>query len=102
MIEVLAIPAWKTPTVSLENWVQALSAQGLKVFVDHDPPDGVWLEVSTLGLRGYVILEQARPTAINFELHAADTAGARAAIEFGAKELGWELYDDDEAEDKDD
>jgi hypothetical protein len=98
MIEVLAIPAWRSPPVSLDEWVNAFTSQGLVVALEPDPPDGVWMEIAALRLRGLVLREDDFASVVHFELSASEPDPARAAIELAAAAVGWETHDDDDDE----
>ena len=93
MPEYLALPAWETPSKSLDEWVAALAGP---VALKRESPTVAWLEVATIQLRGYVVIEDGHPTAINFELLGPDPLPATRAIEAAAAALGWELHADDE------
>lgn len=94
MIELLALPAWDTAPKSLAAWVEQLEGQGLGVAVVRESPSVSWLEVGSLRLRGYVVVDGAHAEAINFELSAPDPEPARRAVERAAAALAWELHDD--------
>lgn len=101
MIELLAVPAWNTPTITLDAWVDALKAQGVAVAVERDPP-GAWLEMGSLRLRGYALSEGIKLEAINFELSDPDPAPATRVLEAVAVALGWEIHPDEGDETDDD
>ena len=103
MIELLAIPAWNTAGTTLEAWIAALSAQaGEQVQLDSDPPQGAWIELPTLRIRGYAMFADSHVEAINFELYAPEPAAALALLEQTAAGLAWEIHPDDEDEEEDD
>jgi len=96
MIELLALPAWDTPPTLLSAWAERLEGQGLTVSVTRESTGVSWVEVGSLRLRGYAVMEGLHAEAINFELAAPDPAPARAALERAAAELAWELHEEDE------
>jgi hypothetical protein len=100
MLEYLALPAWNSPPTSVDAWVVQLSETGA-VVLSRESSTVTWLEVASLRLRGYVIVESGHATAINFELHAVEPAPATRAIIKAAQALGWEIHADD-GEDQDD
>lgn len=103
MLEYLAIPAWKTPPVSLDAWVDQLSRESAGVDVQRESSTVAWIEVESLGLRGYALIENGHPSAINFELLDPDPEPARLVLEAAAEALGWEIHaDDDDDDDEDD
>lgn len=102
MIEWLAIPKWDSPPRTLDDWVAGLEVAGHRPEVARDPPDGAWLEIGPLRLRGYVVFEDGAVSAINFELTDPDPGPALRLIEAAAEALGWEIHPDDEAEDDED
>lgn len=97
-IELLALPAWNSPPRSLEDWKRALTEQGLAAAVSRTD-DQTWLEVGSLGLRGFVCIEGNQIVAINFELRAADPEPASRSLDNAAQALGWEIHPDDPEED---
>jgi hypothetical protein len=99
MIELLSIPAWNAPPVTLDDWIGAFSSQGLVVALEPDPPEGVWLEIASLRFRALVLTEDNHATAVHFELSGPDSSAARAVVEKAALALGWEIHDDTEDED---
>jgi hypothetical protein len=101
-MELLAIPAWNTSPTPLSAWVDQLTGQGLTVALEHESSGVTWLEIGSLRLRGYAVIESGSVEAINFELHAQDTAPSRDAIERAAEALGWEVHEDDEEDIEDD
>src|SRR5262245_60521769 len=104
MIELLALPAWRTPPRTLEEWTTQLGEQaGGRVAGHREPATESWLELSTRRLRGYAVLEGPHVEAINFELSDPDPAPATRAVEAAAAALGWEIHpDEDEDEDDED
>jgi hypothetical protein len=98
MIELLAIPSWKSTPATLSDWQQALAALGFEPVVARDA-DETWIEVAPLRLRGYVELAGPHVEAINFELHDTDTVPASRAVVVAARNLGWEVHPDDPEED---
>ena len=105
MIEVLALPGWETPPRTLDEWVFQLSELAGPVIVTRESTGVSWVEVASMGLRGYAVIEGTRVEAINFELDALDPGPAARAVEQAAEALGWEVHpddpDDDPADDDD-
>lgn len=100
MIELLALPAWDATPRSLDDWTGRLAAAGQKATVERESPGSAWIEVAGLRLRGFAVIEGEHVSAINFELHDPDPAPARGLVEAAARDLGWEVHDDeDEPED---
>lgn len=99
-IEWLAIPACDTPPVNLDAWKQQLESMGHPPSVKRTDGE-VWLELPSLGVRGFVVPEGAALEAINFEV-SGDPVAARSALEGAVHALGWELHDDDDDEEDDD
>ena len=102
MIELLAIPAWGAPPRDAADWLAGFEAIGQPARIEAAPPEGEWIEVPDLRLRGFLLPEDGRLAAIHFELHAPDPDPARLAVEAVALALDWELHDDDEDDDLDD
>ena len=103
MIELLAVPAWDQPSIPLKRWVEELERQGLAVNVVRESAEASWVEVNSLRLRGYAVMDGLAVEAVNFELAAPDPAPARQAVETAAAALSWEIDDDaDENETEDD
>jgi hypothetical protein len=103
MVEYLAIPAWNTPPTPLDAWVARLSEVAGPVVVSRESSTVAWLEVASLRLRGYVLIENGDASAINFELHDSDPETAFEALESAASTLGWEIHaDEDDDEDEED
>jgi len=98
MLEYLALPAWETPPRTLDEWVAGLSEAAGPATLKRESPTVAWLEVASLKLRGYVVIEDGHPTAINFELRDPDPGPATRAIEAATSALGWELHADDETD----
>lgn len=98
MIELLALPAWDCPPRTLEDWSEALAAQGHPAVVTREE-DETWLEVAPLRMRGFVVLEGTRVEAINFELQAPQADDALPVLEAAAESLSWEIYPEDVEED---
>lgn len=99
MVELLAVPAWGTPPRTLADWVDGLAVLGHRPTLEREPPDGAWLEVAPLRLRGFAVLEGDRVEAIHFELHAPDAVPASEFLESAAGALGWEIHADEEGDD---
>lgn len=104
MIELLALPQWQAPPRTIDEWVAALSGQSAgPVVVTRESTTVSWLEIGSLRVRGYVVLEGQSVQAINFELAAPDPEPATRAIEAAALALEWEVHPDDpEDQDEDD
>jgi hypothetical protein len=102
MIELLALPGWRTPPTPLDAWVARLTTPGASVVVARESSDVSWLEVAPLRLRGYAMLAGPFVEAINFELSAPDPAPAAHAVVAAAEALGWEVHRDDDADGDDD
>jgi hypothetical protein len=104
MIELLAIPGWQTGPTLLSDWVARLEVEvGGPVVVKQDPPQGAWIEVGQLCLRGFAMLAGPHVEAINFEVSAVDPAAAIQLLEATSVAIGWEIHpDDDDEEDEDD
>lgn len=94
MIELLAIPDWKTRPTTLAEWVAELEKGGSKVEVIRESTGVSWVELGSLRLRGYAVMEGGDVEAINFELAASDIGPALALLEAAASALGWELHED--------
>src|SRR5438046_91751 len=101
MIELLALPHWQAPPRTIQEWVAALTEQAGPVVVTRESTGVSWLEIGSLRLRGYVVLEGQSVQAINFELAAPDPEPAARVIEAAAQALDWEVHPDD-PDDKDD
>jgi hypothetical protein len=104
MIELLALPGWRTTPTTLDAWVAQLESQAGPVVVTRESTSAVWLEIGPLRLRGYAMVAGQTVEAINFELAAPDLEPATRAVETAALALGWEvnLDDDEEGDDDDD
>jgi hypothetical protein len=102
MLEYLAIPAWNARPVSLDAWVARLDELGGPVVVTREGSSGAWVEVASLRLRGYVLLQNGKASAVNFELNDPDPGTIIENLEAAAESLGWELHADTEDEDDDD
>ena len=102
MIELLALPGWDAPPRPLEEWAAQLSARGLEVVVTRESTGVAWLEVGSLRLRGYVVLQGGHVDAVNFELGEPDPARAARVVEDAAAARGWEVHPDDPDDDEDD
>jgi hypothetical protein len=96
MTELLAIPGWQTSQTTLDAWVTRLEERsGGPVTVERDAPDGAWVVIGRLRLRGYAILAGPNVEAINFEVAALDSAQMTQFLEETAASLAWEIYPDD-------
>ncbi len=102
MIELLALPDWQTPPRSLDDWVAQFEALAGPVVVTRESSGVSWVEIGTLRLRGYVVLEGQRVEAINFELAAPDPEPAARVVEAAAQALGWEVHPDEPDDASDD
>jgi hypothetical protein len=100
MIERLAIPAWQTGATSLEAWTTALTA-GFEtpVVVERESPQGSWVILAAVRIRGFAVLLGADVEAINFEVNNPERDLPR--LEAVASSIGWELHEDD-GDDEDD
>lgn len=101
MLEVLALPGWRSPPTPLDAWVDQLATHGGPVVVTREFTGASWLEVGPLRLRGYAMLAGRNVEAINFEWPEADSGLALRAIEAAAEALGWEVHFDDDDDDDD-
>jgi len=97
-IELLAVPAWNTPPRSLDDWRDALVAEGHAAVIRRDGGE-TWIELGELDLRGFVALDGEHVEAINFELHAPDPSPASQVVDAAAQRLGWEVHPDEPEED---
>jgi hypothetical protein len=102
MVELLAIPAWKTQPTTLAQWVEELEKGGSRVEVIRESTGVSWVEVGSLRLRGYAVMEGGGVEAINFELAASDIGPGLALLQSAASALGWELYEDQLGDSTDD
>ena len=102
MVEYLALPAWNTPPRSIDAWVAAISEAGAPASRRHESSTVCWVLAPTLDVEGYALIEEGHPSAINFELKAADPAHALAVITAAAHSLGWEIHEEGEDDDRDD
>jgi hypothetical protein len=94
MTEILAVPGWKVVETPLIAWVDQFASQGLNVAVTRESTDVSWIEVGSLRLRGYAVMEGLSVEAINFELAGPDPSPALDAITRAAAALAWDLDDD--------
>ena len=101
MVEYLAIPAWNTPTRSIDDWIGALAEAGAPATLRRESSTVWWVLAPALEAEGYVVVESGHPSAINFELKASDPGHALAVITAAAHSVGWEIHADDE-DDRDD
>jgi hypothetical protein len=102
MLELLALPAWRAAPRTIDEWVAQLKAAGGPVTVTRESAGVSWIEIGTLRLRGYVMMEGQHVDAINFELTDPDPSAAIHAVEVAAEALGWEVHPDDGDDDDDD
>ncbi len=102
MIEMLAIPAWRTPSTTLEVWIARLEQQGDRaVVVERESPEGAWIHLETIGVHGFAVLAGPHVEAINFEIDEPNTAAAARFLEEAAAAIGWEIHPDDEGDEED-
>jgi hypothetical protein len=101
MIELLALPGWKTSPLPLDAWVVKMRELGHAPTLVREDANACWLEVGALRLRGYAVIEGGHLSAINFELADPDPRPALDAIEAAALALGWEVYPDEPGEEDD-
>ncbi len=101
MIELLAIPGWQTPPTSLAEWAAHLEERsGCKPAIEQESPDGAWIEIAPLRVRGFAVLSGPAIEAINFEITDPDPTEATQFLESAAAAIGWEIHPDDEDEDE--
>ena len=98
MIERLAIPAWKTPPRTLEDWRAQFEALGHPSAIDRGSEEA-WLQVESAGLRVLAVIESETLGALHVEIIADDPAPALALLDAAAERLGWEVVDEDVEED---
>jgi len=101
MLELLALPGWNVGPTPLTAWVDLLTNEGLNVVVKRESPGVSWLEIESLGLEGYAVMDGLDVEAINFELEGNDPATTRALLERVAEALSWEIHEDDDEDDDD-
>ena len=104
MIELIATPGYDSTPIDLSAWVERIQALGHAVTTTRESTGVSWIEVHSLRLRGYAVMQGRHVEAVNFELSAPDPTPARLAVESAASALGWELDEDgglDEADDDD-
>ena len=103
MIEILALPGWKIEETPLSAWADQFASQGLKAVLTRESTGVSWIEIHSLRLRGYAVIEDGRRVeAINFELDGPDTAPARDSLTQAAAALSWELHEDEDEAEKED
>ena len=102
MVEYLALPAWNTPGLSIDDWVNGMAEAGGPATLRRESSSVCWLLAPSLHLEGYVLIESGHPSAINFEIKSDDPSHALAVISAAAHSLGWEIHADDEDEGPDD
>jgi hypothetical protein len=103
MTELLAIPGWQTPPTTLAEWIARLEqGSGAKPVVERESPQGAWVEVGPLRLRGFAVLAGPHVEAINFELSDPDPAASTRFLEEAAAALGWEIHPDEPDDDDED
>ncbi len=101
MIELLALPGWQAPPVTLEDWSSRLRESGSDVIVTRESTGVSWLECTRHRFRGYAVMAGRDVEAINFELNALDPEPAARVIEAVALALGWEVHAEDPDEESD-
>jgi hypothetical protein len=102
MIEILALPGWETPETPLSAWVEFFASQGHRAVVSRESTGVSWIEVNSLRLRGYAVMEGSHVEAINFELTDPDPGPALLALEQAAAALAWDLDDEQDQDVEDD
>jgi hypothetical protein len=95
MTELLAIPGWKTSPTTLDAWIRGFVMEGLDARAVREAPNASWIEVPSIGLRGYAIMREAIVEAINFELDGQGAPLLQERLARVAEGLGWELHEDD-------
>ena len=98
MIERLAIPSWKTPPRTLDDWKVRFEALGHPAALDRGPEEA-WLLVDSAGLRALAVIEAEALGALHVEIDAEDPAHALALLDAAAGQLGWEVHDEDDEDD---
>ena len=101
MIEFLALPGWRTPPRTVDDWVAALSKGSGPVILTRESSTVSWMEMASLRVRAYVVIENGHASAINFECHGLDPAEPTRIITEVATALGWEIHPDDDDDDPD-
>jgi hypothetical protein len=101
MTELLALPGWNTSPTELYAWVERIQGFGHDVVTTRESTGVSWIEVPSLRLRGYAVMQGRHVEAINFEITAPDATAARQVVEGAAAQLGWEV-DEDDSDDGDD
>ena len=105
MVEYLALPAWNTPARKMDEWVEAITEAGGAASIRRESATVWWLLSPALAVEGYALIESGHPSAINFELKAADPSHALAVLTAAAHSLGWEIHaegEDDHDDEPDD
>ncbi len=102
MTEILAVPGWKVLDTPLSAWIDQFQAQGLDAVATRESTDVWWVEIRSLRLKGYAVMDGKHVEAINFELDDPDIVPARSALEKAADALSWELHDDESDDENDD
>ena len=102
MIERLALPPWDGNPTELEVWTSKFAELGHPATVSDKTSNSAWIEVTSMRLRGFAVLEQGLVEAINFEIHHPNPAAAITLLESVTKSLGWELHQDDDDYDEED
>jgi len=100
LTERLAIPSWNAPPRTLADWRARFEALGQPVIVERSPEE-TWLTIAPLGLRGFAVLEGGAMAALHIEIDADDPSPALALLDEAARDLGWEVHDEDEDENED-
>ena len=86
----------------MDEWVAALSEAGSPATIRRESATVWWLLAPAIELEGYALIESGHPSAINFELQAANPDHALALITAAAHSLGWEIHEEGEDDDRDD
>jgi len=102
MTELLALPEWNTPPRTIADWVAQFAKEGHRPVLDRESDEVTLLEIASLRLRGYAVIEGQQVTAINFELADSDHEPAAHLVSNAAAALGWEIHPDDGSDDEDD
>ncbi|HEY2157941.1 MAG TPA: hypothetical protein VGH33_20095 [Isosphaeraceae bacterium] len=103
MIELLAIPAWQTPTTTLAEWVAQLEkGGGPAVIVERESPQGAWIHLEAMGVHGFAVLAGPHVEAVNFEIQEPLSADVNRFLEEAAAAIGWEIHPDDPDDEDDD
>jgi hypothetical protein len=102
MTELLALPGWNSSPTELPAWVERIQQSGHDVVTTRESTGVSWIEVPSLRLRGYAVMQGRHVEAINFEITAPDATAARKVVEDAAALLGWEVDEDDSDDEEED